>query len=144
MALTVKKAVFWRKDVEDQPGVLAEILEPLAQARANFKAVVGYAFPGGGRAAINLYPVTGAKVTAAARGQGLAADATATLLVEGDDRPGLGREIASAISGAGINLRLVIAQVVGRRFSAILGFRNEADARKASTLIKKAARPARR
>ncbi len=78
------------------------------------------------------------------RGQGLAADTTATLLVEGDDRPGLDRAIAAGISVAGINLRLVIAQVVGRRFSAIPGFESQAGARKASTIIKKATAPARR
>jgi hypothetical protein len=61
------------------------------------------------------------------------------LLVEGDDRPGLGHAFAKAIGDAGINMSFMVAQVVGRRFSAVFGFENEADAGKAATLIKKAA-----
>jgi len=36
-------------------------------------------------------------------------------------------------------MSFMVAQVVGRRFSAVFGFENEADAGKAATLIKKAA-----
>src|SRR6266851_10161151 len=56
--------------------------------------------------------------------------------VEGDNRPGLGHSIAKAIGDAGINMSFVMAQVVGRRYSAVFCFENEADASKAATLIK--------
>ena len=59
-------------------------------------------------------------------------------LVEGDNRPGLGHTIAKAVGDAGINMSFVMAQVVGRRYSAVLGFEHEADASKAATLIKRA------
>jgi hypothetical protein len=36
------------------------------------------------------------------------------------------------------------AQVVGRRYAAMFGFENEADAAKATALIKKAAAPVRK
>jgi hypothetical protein len=62
---------------------------------------------------------------------GLAPSSISTLLVEGDNRPGLGHAIAKAIGDAGINMSFVIAQVVGRRYSAVFGFENEADASKA-------------
>jgi hypothetical protein len=39
---------------------------------------------------------------------------------------------------AGINMSFAMAQVVGRRYSAVFGFENEADASKAATLIKRA------
>jgi hypothetical protein len=61
------------------------------------------------------------------------------LLVEGDDRPGLGLAIAQALTDAGINMTLFVAQAVGRRFSAVLGFESEGDASKATPLVKKAA-----
>jgi hypothetical protein len=61
------------------------------------------------------------------------------LLVEGDDKPGLGYAIAQAIAGAGINMTFFVAQVIGRKFSAVLGFDTEADAKAAGPLIKKAA-----
>jgi hypothetical protein len=59
--------------------------------------------------------------------------------VEGDDKPGLGLAITQAIAGAGINMTFFVAQAVGRRFSAVLGFESEADAKTAAPLIKKAA-----
>jgi hypothetical protein len=90
MAITVKKIVLWRKEVENRPGALAATLAPLAGAGASLQLVMGYHFPGReSRAAIELYPIAGRKVTAAARSAGLAAASIPALLVEGDDRPGL-------------------------------------------------------
>jgi hypothetical protein len=43
-----------------------------------------------------------------------------------------------------VNMSFVMAQVVGRRYAAVFGFENEADATKAATLIKKAATPVRK
>ena len=59
-------------------------------------------------------------------------------VVEGDNRPGLGHAIAKAVGDAGINMSFVMAQVVGRKYSAVFGFENEVDASKAATLIKRA------
>src|SRR5439155_10332039 len=84
-------------------------------------------------------PVTGKKVTTAAQGAGLSASAIPTLLIDGDNKPGLGYAIAQAIADAGINLTFLVAQVIGRRYSAVAGFDIEADAKKAASLIKKAA-----
>ncbi len=53
---------------------------------------------------------------------GLAPSSLSTLLVEGDNRPGLGHAVAKAIGDAGINMSFVMAQVVGRRYSALIGF----------------------
>ena len=85
-----------------------------------------------------LYPVSGKKSAAAAQTAGFAPSSISTLLVEGDNRPGLGHAIAKAVGDAGINMSFVMAQVVGRRYSAMFGFENGADATKAATLIKRA------
>jgi predicted amino acid-binding ACT domain protein len=61
-----------------------------------------------------------------------------TLLVEGDDRPGLGFAIAQAMARAGVNLTFFVAQAMGRKFSAVFGFEREAHAKTAAPLIKKA------
>lgn len=144
MAVSVKRIVLWRAEVANQAGVLAQTLKPLAEAGANLAVVMGYRYPGEpAKAAIELYPVSGKKVTAAAQTAGLAASEIPTLLVEGDDRPGLGHQIAEAIASAGINLSFLVAQVIGRRYSAVMGFENEGDLKKASALIKKAAGRAR-
>src|SRR5262249_4320774 len=91
MAVTVKRIGLWRAEVANEPGALARTLEPLAASRASLRVVMGYRFPEHQeRAAIEVYPVAGARVTAAAQAVGLAPSDLACLLVEGDDRPGLG------------------------------------------------------
>jgi hypothetical protein len=114
---------------------------PPATFRSRRRPASGYGlrYPGGeNKAAIELYPVSGKKAVAAAQTAGLAPSSISTLLVEGDNRPGLGHAIAKAVGDTGINMSFVMAQVVGRRYSAVFGFENEADASKAATLIKRA------
>ena len=140
MAVTVKKAMLWRKEVDNRPGMLASTLQPLAEAGADLQVVMAYRYPGGeDKAAIELHPVSGRKPNAAARAAGLAPSSISVLLVEGDNKPGLGHAIAKALGEAGINMSFVMAQVVGRKYAAVFGFENQADANKAATLIKKPA-----
>jgi hypothetical protein len=139
MPVTVKNISLWRKEVENQVGTLAHTLAPVTKAGANLHVLMGYRYPGDGtKAAIELYPVAGKKVTAAVSEAGLSASSIPTLLVEGDDRPGLGLAIAQAIAGAGVNLTFFVAQSVGKKFSAVLGFETAAGAKIAAPLIKKA------
>src|SRR5216684_985760 len=140
MPVTVKNISLWRKEIENQVGTLAHTLEPVAKAGANLHVLIRYRHPGEGtKAAIELYPIAGKKVTAAASEAGLSASLNPTLLVEGDDKPGLGLAIAQAIAGAGTNMTFFVALSIGRRFSAVLGFETEADTKAAAPLIKKAA-----
>src|SRR5262249_52414699 len=72
MAVSVKRITLWRADVENRPGVRAPTLEPLARAGADLRLVMGYRFPQTPEhSAIELYPVSGKKVTAAAQEAGL-------------------------------------------------------------------------
>jgi len=144
MAITVKKAVLWRKEIDNNPGTLASALEPLAQASADLQVVMAYRYPGADKGAVELHPVSGRKPIAAAQTAGLARSSLPVLLVEGDNRPGLGYALAKALGDSGINMSFVMAQTVGRRYAAVFGFVNEADAGKAATLIKKAATPVRK
>lgn len=139
MPVTVKDISLWRKEIENKPGVLAQTLEPLANAGADLKVVMGYRYPGDEtKAAIELYAVAGKKSAAAAGASGLTPSFIPTLLVEGDDKPGLAHKIAQAIADAGVDLSFFVAQAVGRRYAAVIGFTNEADAKKAAGIIKKA------
>ncbi|MCC6858809.1 MAG: hypothetical protein IT158_09615 [Bryobacterales bacterium] len=145
MAVTVKNITLWRKEVENKPGVLAQTLEPFAAQGADLQVLMGYRFPGNeNMGAIELYPVAGKKLTAAAAASGISASAIPTLLVEGDNKPGLGHTTAQAIAEAGINLSFLMAQVIGRRYSAVLGFEKPEDAKRAAALIRKATAPAKR
>jgi hypothetical protein len=145
MAITIKKVTLWRSNVDNRPGALARVLEPMARAGADLQVAMGYHIPGSeNRAVVEVAPVTGKKATAAAHQAGLAASGIPTLLVLGDNRPGLGHALAREIAAAGINLAFLVAQVVGRRYSAIFGFESEAEANKAVGLIKKASAARRR
>jgi hypothetical protein len=139
MPVTVKNISLWRKEVENETGVLAQTLEPLAKAGADLHVVMGFRYPGDEtKAAVELYPISGEKSMAAAQQAGLSASAIPTLLVEGDNKPGLGHAIAQTIADAGLNLSFLVAQVIGRKYSAVIGFTNDEDAKKATALIKKA------
>jgi hypothetical protein len=141
MAISVKKIVVWRTDVEDKPGALSSVLAPLAEVGADLQVVMGFRYHGGEhKAAIEVSPVSGKKSTTAASKVGLAASAIPTLLVQGDNRPGLGHSIAQAIAEAGINVTFLVAQVIESRFSMVMGFEDEAASKQATTIIKKAAK----
>ena len=138
MAVTVKTIKLRRTEVENKPGVLAGVLEPLAAAGTDLHVVMGYRYPGdASKAAIELYPVTGRKAAAAAQKAGYRTAPISVVLVEGDNKPGLGYTIARAISDAGINAAFLVAQVVGRRYSAVFGCDTDADTRKAAAIIRK-------
>ena len=141
MAVTVKSISLWRKEAENKTGLLAQTLEPLANAGADLGVVMGYRLPGNeAKAAIEIYPVSGRKMTTpATTGAGLADAGIPTILVEGDNRPGLAHKIAQSIADAGVDLSFFVAQAIGRRYSAVIGFANAADAKRAASLIKKTA-----
>jgi len=72
MPVTVKSISLWRKEAENKAGLLAQTLEPLAKAGADLGVVMAYRLPGNeAKAAIEIYPVSGKKLTAAATGTGL-------------------------------------------------------------------------
>jgi hypothetical protein len=139
MAMKIKAITLWRREVENQPGVLADTLEPFAKRGADLQVVMGYRYPGQEqKAAIELYPVAGKKMTEAAQAKGLSGSAIPALLVEGDNKAGLGHAIAQSIAEAGINLTFLVAQVIGKKYSAVIGFETEDDSKKASARIKQA------
>ncbi len=139
MAVTVQKITLWRGEVANRPGALAEILEPLTAAGADLQVLMGYREPGKDRAVVEIHPVAGRKRAEAAQRAGLAPSNIPTLLVRGDNRAGLGHRMARALADSGLNIAFLVAQVVGRKYSAVFGFETEADADRAMKLIKKAA-----
>jgi hypothetical protein len=138
MAVTVKSITIWRKEVPHRAGELARALEPLAEAGADLQVIMAYAE--GERGFVEIGPISGKKVMAAATRGGFAAFSKPTLLVEGNDRPGLGHKIADAIAAQGVSISFDVTQVIGRKFSSVYGFHTVEDAKTATAAIKKAAR----
>ena len=100
---------------------------------------MAYRYPGQeSKGAIELYPVMGKKSATAAKEAGFSASDIPALLVEGDNRAGLGYATAQAIADAGISLDFLVAQVVGKKYSAVFGFHSDADAAKCAAIIRKA------
>lgn len=136
MAARIKKVTLWRTEVQERAGALADVLEPLAAAKADLQAVMGYRLPGErSRAVIELWPVTGKKPTAAAEGAGLRPSSIPALVVEGANKSGIGHKTARAVADAGISMTFLVAQVVGRRYSAVLGFDSDEACTRAAKLI---------
>jgi hypothetical protein len=137
MAMTVKREQLWVLDANDRAGLLADTLDPLAGAGATLKMIMAYRHPGQtDRAAVEVFPIKGKKAEAAARGAGMQPSLMACLMVEGDDRPGMGAQLGRAIAGAGISFRFMMAQVIGKKFSAAVGFASEQEATAAALAIK--------
>jgi hypothetical protein len=144
MPVKVERITLWRGDVEDHPGALARVLASQVAAGSDLKIVMGYRLPGAPRRAVlELYPIVRARARNAARATGLHASATPTLLVGGDDRPGLAHVLTQSLADAGINLSFAVALAAGPRYSAVLGFENDADATRALALLRRR-RPPRR
>ena len=100
MPVTVKNISLWRKEVENQVGTLAHTLEPVTKAGANLRVLMGYRYPGEGtKAAIELYPIAGKKVTAAAAEVGLSASSNS------DTARGRGRQARSGVRNRPSHLR---------------------------------------
>jgi len=138
MQVTVKNVTIWRKEVDNQPGELAAVLTPLAKAGASLKVLMGYRLPGQeGKAAIEVYPVAGAKASRAAAAAGLVKSSIPALYVEGGDKPRLGSALAEAMASAGININFLVMQAVGRKYSAVWGFASAEEARRAAGLIRR-------
>jgi hypothetical protein len=141
MAISVKKVTLWRTEVENKPGALSAVLSPLANVGADLQVVMGYRYHDEeNKAAIEICTVSGKKPALAASKAGLAASTIPTLLVQGDNRPGIGHNIAQALAEAGINVMFLVAQVVDTRFSVVMGFEDEEASKLATALIRKAAK----
>ena len=139
MAAKVRVIALWRREVENRVGALAGTLEPLATAGADLEVLMAYTYPGeAGKAAIEVFPIAGKKAILAARAAGLEPTSIPALVVQGKNRAGRAHAAAAAIAKGGINLSFLMAQVVDKKFSAVLGFATEADAKRAAGLVKKA------
>lgn len=141
MAISVKQITLWRREIENRPGVLAQVLEPLAAEKMDVQVLMAYRFPGDEtKGAVELFPITGKKAAAAAERAGLTRADIPALLVEGPNRAGLGFETTQTIADAGINLAFLVAQVIGTKFSAVFGFDSETGRDAAAKLLKKPAK----
>ncbi|MCI0461503.1 MAG: hypothetical protein L0Z62_31515 [Gemmataceae bacterium] len=129
MSLDIHRVQVWSAEIPDRPGAAAAKLEQLAHAGADLEFVFMRPHPTRpDHGILFLAPIRGPEQTQVAREAGLApALDVAMLRVEGDNRPGVGADLMSALAVAGINLRGLSISAVSGRYAACLAF-DDADA----------------
>ncbi len=139
MAVQINKVDVWAGDIADSPGGLSATLEALAEAGASLEFVISRRRPEKpGRGVVFLAPVRGPKAIRAARAAGLSKAARMfSLRLEGPDKPGFGAKISEAIAEVDINMRGLSAAAIGRKCVVYFAFDTDADAKKASRVLKK-------
>jgi predicted amino acid-binding ACT domain protein len=139
MALKARKAEVWVVSIDDRAGGVADKLELLAKAGANFEMVFARRTPENpGKGMMFVTPVKGAKVTRAAREAGMGTPPSIhTVRIEGADRLGLGAKIARALGDAGISFRGISGIAIGRRFVSYVACDSAEDQAKAIAVLKK-------
>jgi len=138
MALEVTKVDVWAAGMEDKPGGLAAKLNALATAGANLEFVIARRAPDKpGTGVVFVAGIAAGGQVDAAKAAGFATtDSLHSVRAAGPDAPGLGAKIASALSGAGINLRGLSAASLGGQCVVYLALDTEADADKALEALK--------
>ena len=144
MAYTISKVEVWAGDIFNRAGMLARVLEALANAGAQLEFIVSRRLTRNtGR--VYVAPITGDKQRQAAADVGLvAASGMHSIRIEGPDRVGLGAGIARCIAAAEINVRGVSAAMIDRRSVIYLAFGSKDDAATAVKVIGKHLTPASR
>ena len=139
MALKSTKVEVWAVSIDDRSGGVADKLEPLAKAGANFEMVFARRTPENpDKGMLFVTPVKGAKVTRAAREAGMGTPQTIySVRIEGADRPGLGAKIARALGNAGISFRGISGIAIGGRFLSYIACDSARDQAKAIAALKK-------
>jgi len=137
MLLKATRTLVWMATIEDRPGGLAHLLEPLAKVQTNLDFVIAKhksADPSQGM--LYVAPIEGQKQVTAARDAGFAPrDNVFSVRVEGPDEIGVAYRITRALGAAHVNVYGLSAARVGDRCVLYLAFVNDVDAEKAVKLI---------
>jgi hypothetical protein len=137
MAYTIRNVEVWAADVYNRPGMLARMLEGLAQAGAQLEFMVARR-RSENTARVFVSPIKGKKQRQAAADVGFVpAIGMHAVRILGPDRPGLGAEVSRAVAAAGINIRGVAAATAGKNCVINLAFKSEEDTKKAVAAIRR-------
>jgi hypothetical protein len=136
MAFRISKVDVWVVDLYNRPGMLARVLEALANSGANLEFIVARRVTENTARAF-VAPLRGAAQLRAAREVGMAkASGMHSLRIEGPDRPGLGALLTRRLADAGLNLRGLSAAALGKRSVTYAAFKTAAEATQAMRVLK--------
>ncbi len=124
MAQTAMKVTAVSIEVEDKPGVAAQIMATLREAGINLKALAGWS-KGDGHAVIMAIPEDLAALRALAAQEGVETTEKALVWVEGLDEMGALCDLTAKLAGENINIVTSHALGVGGNFAAVFSFESE-------------------
>lgn len=137
MAYEIDKVDIWVRGLDDLPGMLAEKLETLVRAGANFDFVIARPLenqPSAG--VVFLAPLVGDAQIAAAAQVGLKKSSIHVLRIVGPDRPALAAELTRALGNADINITGMSAAGQLGHALIYLRFDSEADVDAAAQILR--------
>jgi hypothetical protein len=114
--MAVRRVTAFSVEVDDQPGVLGEMAQHIADAGINLLAVMGVP-SGEGKSAIRCVPDDPGKLRALAAEGGVAVEESELLLVEGDDVPGAAAAAGQKLGAAGININGIIGLTTAGKYA---------------------------
>ncbi len=134
MADVIRTAQYFKVQIGDKPGTLADVLAPLRDAGVNLLAV--HAFPRSRRTQVDVVPEDPTAFKNIAKIHKLKIQGPKMcLLVDGDDRPGAMADLTNRLGSAKINMTAVTGLCAGQgRFGAILWV-NPRDVKKAAKVL---------
>ena len=135
--MNVKKIAIWTVEVEDRAGALTEPLKALAGAGADLSFVLARRQPDHpGKGILFVSPIQSPQEAAARQAKFTRRSDVVGVLAEGNNKPGLGVALTQAVGSAGLNMRALSAHVIGKTFSVLFAFDNDADADKGIQALK--------
>ena len=137
MPYEIRKVDVWATDTVNKPGMLARVLESLANAGVQLEFLVARRVSEN-TSRVFVAPIKGAKQKKAAADVGLVqATGMHALRIEGPDKPGLGARLARAVAESGINIRGASMAAIGRKSVAYLAFAQASEAKEAAKVVRK-------
>ena len=127
----------WAASLEDRPGALANKLSGLAESGADLDFIVARrSAEKSGTGVVFVTPLRGDREVRAATALGFSVtNSMHSVCVDGPNEPGVAAKITRTVAQAGVNLRGLLAAVIGTRVVVHLAFDEAADAQKVIRLL---------
>jgi hypothetical protein len=137
MNMIIERAHVWVASLDDQPGGLAEVLQPLKGAGADLDFIIARrTAEQPGKGVVFVTPLRSDREIAAAADLGFnLANSIHSVRVQGQNRAGLAADLVQTLATAGLGVRGLSAAELGTRFVMYIGFDSEADADQALRVL---------
>ena len=136
--LTIEKMDIWTVEMEDKPGAATGLFSVLAEAGVDLQFAIARRQPDKlGKGILFASPIKPGKQEEAAQRAGFARRSDVVgVRVTADDKPGLALKLTQALGAAGLNLRALLANAIGKQCVMVIAFDNATDAEKGAQVLR--------